>query len=97
MKRSLKSLKIFQKASHSHHFKKASILLKMCLKSLKIVQNASHYWKSLITLKKASITLKMPSKRIEICTKASIFLEIILKASDSSKNPQITLKKPQFH
>jgi hypothetical protein len=44
----------------SHHFKKASIPLKMCLKSLAI-------------LEKASFPLKKSSKIIEICIKAPHF------------------------
>jgi hypothetical protein len=53
-----KSLGFFEKATH--HFKKASILLKLHLKSLLI-------------LEKASISLKKSSERIEIFIKTSHF------------------------
>jgi hypothetical protein len=49
----LKKPRIFWKASH--HFKKASTLLKMYLKNLTIFENPSH------ELKNASISLKMSS------------------------------------
>jgi hypothetical protein len=54
----LESLRFFEKASH--HFNKASILLKMYLKSLAI-------------LEKVSFSLKKSLGRIEIFIKASQF------------------------
>jgi hypothetical protein len=72
-----------QKASAAkalHHFKKASIVLKMALK------NPRNHCKSLRFLIKASISLKTSSKTVVIFMKAYTFSENVFKKHENFQN-----------
>jgi hypothetical protein len=95
LEKNLKSLEFFEKALH--HFKKASISLKMCLKSLKYFEKSLDFLikpslsenvfkQSRNFYKSLKISLKMPSKLLKI-------LHITGKSLNFSLN---ILKKPRI-